>query len=269
MANLSNTYNLEQSLRSILEKMPFIEKSSYYQVDSTILEKMTELFDNIYTAARTDDPDLDSSNKVVIAMNEDLDNKLNTVTAYIQKLKSLKVFLKNDSEIETECEVEPKSKKELDIIKTELYDYCVEMLWVFSRKNKGTYDQTYKVTDSVNEYPTNTAQFFNRSLRSYFRNTDKYKVINKHNPFSTVDLENRTFIYPDKYQFNKLSFKNNATLSKITKNDAQYMRLKETINIDKYKIDDFSNDINTKVSFDDSISSPLPKTIDGNNIIYL
>ena len=266
MTTSHEPYPLEELLRSILDKTPFIEHDSYYQIDPNVIKELTNIFEKLYNTVKYNSPDIDSSHEIVIAINADLDDKIIKIKDCIQNLATLKVFVNTDPTITTDMIiVSPESEQALKTIKNDLYNFCVELDWVYIIKyEKAKYD-TCTLGNSIKTYTTNTSEVF----RSYPYSESKYKIINKHNPFSTVDLKTRTFIYPDKYQFKKLAFNNNATLSKITNNNCEYMRLKDTINIDKYDIDDFTKSSDIKVSFDDTVSSPLPKMINGNKIIYL
>lgn len=92
-------------------------------------------------------------------------------------------------------------------------------------------------------------------------------VLNHHNPFADVKIDNQAFLYPDlEGNFHTLAFNNGMTLTCVQNANGNSLALRPNFKVAKSKkIIDLSQPINV----DDSVSSLLPEKRDQHVLYYL
>lgn len=92
-------------------------------------------------------------------------------------------------------------------------------------------------------------------------------VLNHHNPFADVKIDNQAFLYPDlEGNFHTLAFNNGMTLTCVQNANGNSLALRPNFKVTKSKkIIDLSQPINV----DDSVSSLLPEKRDQHVLYYL
>lgn len=92
-------------------------------------------------------------------------------------------------------------------------------------------------------------------------------VLNHHNPFADVKIDNQAFLYPDlDGNFHTLAFNNGMTLTCVQNANGNSLALRPNFKVAKSKkIIDLSQPINV----DDSVSSLLPEKRDQHVLYYL
>ena len=92
-------------------------------------------------------------------------------------------------------------------------------------------------------------------------------VLNHHNPFADVKIDNQAFLYPDlEGNFHTLAFNNGMTLTCVQNANGNSLALRPNFKVAKSKkIIDLSQPMNV----DDSVSSLLPEKRDQHVLYYL
>lgn len=141
--------------------------------------------------------------------------------------------------------------KEYEEIKNRFLDACAEVYFIEAApqfNNRIIYEQ---------EDEASYGQEVNR----------KRVVLNHNNPFADVNIKNQSFLYPDENGvFKTLSFRLGHTMTVVEKDDKEIVALQPNFKISK------SNNrekVDTNISFDDTLTTPMPETKGDSALLYL
>lgn len=146
---------------------------------------------------------------------------------------------------------ETETVKEYEDIKNKFLDACAEVYFIAS-----------------------VPQFKNR-IRCEQENQEQFRpqvnrkrvVLNHNNPFADVNIKNQSFLYPDKNGvFKTLSFRLGHTMTVVEKDDKEIVALQPNFKISK---NNNREKVDTTISFDDTLTTPMPETKGDSALLYL
>lgn len=226
-----------QLLINKLKTLAFYNEGSFYMIDDDSLKR---IMDKIY--------------KVVDKLNDQLSfSYQDDLTALNKSLKTFEQTLNN-------LKIPKKSFE--DYLSTHITNDDIKHVQKFSD------DLTYLFLPFVQFLNANTSSArVNLTDKINKVNSDTSYILNKHNPFADVQINNQAFLYFDKKGiYHTLAFTVGETLTKVENTQGQVLALKPNFKVAKFKgIHDPSQDIQA----DDTISSPMPEQNQKHTLYYL
>ena len=181
-----------------------------------------------------------------------MDN-LNCIKEFCDKYETFIANLKNVSINKTDFQEYLNSKKESDSIKQ--YNQLKDRFKIDIRDMLETNDNIWMLIRSRHDTTINTLTDYTKETENPLSESNKSYVLNRHNPFADVSIQNQQFLYPsDDQVFKTLNFNIGYTLSKQEYNDNQNIVLTPNFKISKTN-DRFLTDNNIQI--DDTLSTPI------------
>lgn len=142
--------------------------------------------------------------------------------------------------------------KKYEDIKNDFLDACAEVYFI----------------ESVPQF-SNTIrdeQDYKESRRDTQANHERV-VLNHNNPFADVNIKNQSFLYPDENGvFKTLSFRLGHTMTVVEKDNKEIVALQPNFKISK---NNNREKVDTSISFDDTLTTPMPETKGDSALLYL
>lgn len=146
---------------------------------------------------------------------------------------------------------ETESIKKYEEIKNGFLDACAEVYFIASMTQ------------------INNTILYEQKIHKDYKTNENHKrvVLNHNNPFADVNIKNQSFLYPDKNGgFKTLSFRLGHTMTVVEKDDKEIVALQPNFKISK---NNNREKVDASISFDDTLTTPLPETKGDSALLYL